>query len=110
MAFPTLSRRPKSEAVEPIENLEQHGTQSGFVYRRPKYTRNRLSWVVVYDLLSASDFALLHAHWQSVRQHLSFIWYDKKNVARVVYYDEPLTWVEEVTGWYRISAIKLVEY
>lgn len=109
MAFPGLSRRPAKESYTYVDNTVSYDSEGGYTHRRPRYTRKKRKFEVVYDLLPTADRDLLKAHYEEVGRHTSFVWTDKLGAQYTVYYDKPLKDEREIDGWYRFDSIELLE-
>ena len=109
MAFPSLSRRPKSEKKIARDNAIKVDFEGGYQHRRPRYTRDVFNFELVYDLLQTADAEALANHYNEVGTGYSFNWTDREGNVRDVYYDEPLEIAMVYPGWFQVSSIKLRE-
>jgi hypothetical protein len=109
MAWPTITRRPKSETVEPLDNVVKHQTESSIVIRRRKYTRDRAVFKVTYDLLPTTDANAIVALFAAVNMHTSFTWIDKNSTSKTVMFDKPISYVETMPGWFNFNTFEFIE-
>ena len=100
MAFPTLSRSPLHVNVKYRENKVSGTSEDSYVYRRPRVTRETRIFTVTYDLLPTADRDLLETHYESVGLHTAFSWTDNEENTYTVYYDKPLSFTKQFTGYY----------
>jgi hypothetical protein len=84
MAFPTLSRGPKSVTMTPVDNTLRTPTDAGYVQTRSRYTRQIYDFDVSY-LLTAADRTLMLAHDASVQGSTIFTWVYKSVTYNVRY-------------------------
>lgn len=109
MSWPTLTRRPRSEQHMQQENVVKHGTESGAILRRRKFTRERFDISLEYDLMPNSDATYIKTLFNTNNMHSSFTFVDKNSVSRTMLFNSPIKFVEPITGWTQFDTFELTE-
>lgn len=75
MAYPTLSTPPNFPLKEtPLNRALKTTSEAGYVTARLKYTRQLVSFEVVYSMLTDTDKDALRAFYDTVETVESFTW------------------------------------
>lgn len=110
MAWPVLSKRPLEEQEVPIDNAIKHETEDGHVIRRPRYSRIRSEYLLVYDWMPKAEADLLWAHFVEVRTYLEFPWIDHLGISHQVMFKEPVKRTPRANkAFYLFGTITLTE-
>ena len=110
MAFPTLSDTPLSIEVTPIDNSIRNETEAGYEIRRKRYSRQKHSFALKYQMLYEDDKDLLLNFYNNYGTVLSFNWTNHQTgQTHLVYLDEPLSYSRAIPGWWNFDTIKMIE-
>lgn len=109
MAWPTLTRRPRTEQHTKVPNVVKHETEGGTILRRRQFTRERRTFSLSYDLLSTADAALIQALYDTNNLHTAFTFVDKDSVSRTVVFESPISFIEQFPGWFQFDTFELKE-
>ena len=108
MAFPILSRGPKTVDVDFEVNEIKSKFESGYEHKRKKFTKTRKKFTVEYDILYSADKDLILAHFDEVGTYTAFTWTDMNDTEFIVFYEKAPKYVN-VSGYYQFEPFDFTE-
>lgn len=108
MAFPNLSRGPKTVDVDFEDNEIKSKFEAGYQLKRKRFTKTRKKFTVEYDILYSADKDLILAHFAEVGTYTAFLWTDMRGAEYIVFYDKKPKYIN-VSGYFQFEAFNLME-